>query len=295
MLELFHYDFFQNALLSTLFIGISCGLVGTYIVARRMVFISGGITHASFGGLGLSFYLGLPPMLGATCFALLSALGIQCLGARRKISEDSLIGIFWSAGMAIGILFIYLTPGYAPDLMSYLFGNILTVTPAQLILSAVLCGLILLFFALFSRPLFYIAFDREYSQTHHVRGGTLDTAATVIIALCQARRHHPHHLLPHHPADHCRPVLPQLPATPRRLSPHQRARLRRRAARRRRPRDTHRGNHRRLLPRAPRIGMVWKGNDRKLKHLQKNTGKIKIFAGEKNSAYICAPFWIKVY
>ena len=180
MLELFHYDFFQNALLSTLFIGISCGLVGTYIVARRMVFISGGITHASFGGLGLSFYLGLPPMLGATCFALLSALGIQCLGARRKISEDSLIGIFWSAGMAIGILFIYLTPGYAPDLMSYLFGNILTVTPAQLILSAVLCGLILLFFALFSRPLFYIAFDREYSQTHHVRGGTLDTAATVI-------------------------------------------------------------------------------------------------------------------
>ena len=184
MLELFHYDFFQNALLSTLFIGISCGLVGTYIVARRMVFISGGITHASFGGLGLSFYLGLPPMLGATCFALLSALGIQCLGARRKISEDSLIGIFWSAGMAIGILFIYLTPGYAPDLMSYLFGNILTVTPAQLILSAVLCGLILLFFALFSRPLFYIAFDREYSQTHHVRGGTLDTAATVIIALC---------------------------------------------------------------------------------------------------------------
>ena len=184
MLELFHYDFFQNALLSTLFIGISCGLVGTYIVARRMVFISGGITHASFGGLGLSFYLGLPPMLGATCFALLSALGIQCLGARRKISEDSLIGIFWSAGMAIGILFIYLTPGYAPDLMSYLFGNILTVTPAQLILSAVLCGLILLFFALFSRPLFYIAFDREYSQTHHVRGGTLDTAATVITALC---------------------------------------------------------------------------------------------------------------
>ena len=184
MLELFHYDFFQNALLSTLFIGISCGLVGTYIVARRMVFISGGITHASFGGLGLSFYLGLPPMLGATCFALLSALGIQCLGARRKISEDSLIGIFWSAGMAIGILFIYLTPGYAPDLMSYLFGNILTVTPAQLMLSAVLCGLILLFFALFSRPLFYIAFDREYSQTHHVRGGTLDTAATIIIALC---------------------------------------------------------------------------------------------------------------
>ena len=73
MLELLKYDFFQNALISTLLIGISCGLVGTYIVAKRMVFISGGITHASFGGLGLSYYLGLSPMLGATAFSILSA------------------------------------------------------------------------------------------------------------------------------------------------------------------------------------------------------------------------------
>lgn len=184
MFELLEYDFFQHALLSTLLIGISCGLVGTYIVARRMVFISGGITHASFGGLGLSYYLGLPPMLGATAFSTLAALGILFLGENKKFREDSLIGIFWSAGMAIGILFIYLTPGYAPDLMSYLFGNILTVTKGQILLSALLCLVVVLFFLCFYRPLFYIAFDKEYSKTHHIRIQFIEIAMTVLIALC---------------------------------------------------------------------------------------------------------------
>lgn len=184
MFDLLQYDFFQNALLSTLLIGISCGLVGTYIVAKRMVFISGGITHASFGGLGLAYYLGLSPLLGATVFAILSALGILFLGENKKLREDSLIGIFWSAGMAIGILFIYLTPGYAPNLMSYLFGNILTVTREQILLSVVLCLLIILFFARFYRPLFYIAFNKEYSRTHHVHVNRIDIPMTLIIALC---------------------------------------------------------------------------------------------------------------
>lgn len=184
MLELLKYDFFQNALISTILIGISCGLVGTYIVAKRMVFISGGITHASFGGLGLSYYLGLSPMLGATIFSLLSALGILFLSESKKLREDSLIGIFWSAGMAIGILFIYLTPGYAPNLMSYLFGNILTVTTEQIVLSGVLCLAIIVFFLRFYRPLFYIAFDKEYSKTHNVHVNIIDVSITVIIALC---------------------------------------------------------------------------------------------------------------
>ena len=184
MFELLRYDFFQNALISTILIGISCGLVGTYIVAKRMVFISGGITHASFGGLGLSYYLGLSPMFGATVFSLLSALGILFLSDNKKLREDSLIGIFWSAGMAIGILFIYLTPGYAPNLMSYLFGNILTVTSDQIIMSVLLCLLIIAFFVRFYRPLFYIAFDKEYSKTHNVHVNIIDISITVIIALC---------------------------------------------------------------------------------------------------------------
>ena len=184
MFELLHLDFLRNAFLSTILTGISCGLVGTYIVAKRMVFISGGITHASFGGLGIAYFLGFSPMLGATLFSILSALGILFLSENKKIREDSLIGIFWSAGMAIGVLFIYLTPGYAPNLMSYLFGNILTVPTGQMYLSGALCGCILVFFILFYRPLFYIAFDKEYSRTHQVPVNGIDTGITLIIALC---------------------------------------------------------------------------------------------------------------
>ncbi|MFR1241067.1 MAG: metal ABC transporter permease [Butyricimonas faecihominis] len=99
----------------TILIGVSCGLIGTYIVAKRMVFISGGITHASFGGLGLAYFLGLSPLFGAAVFALAAAFCILYLSDNKRFKEDSLIGIFWSAGMAIGVLFIYLTPGYAPN------------------------------------------------------------------------------------------------------------------------------------------------------------------------------------
>lgn len=184
MTDLLSYDFFTNALIITLLISISCGLVGTYIVARRMVFISGGITHSSFGGLGIAYFLGISPMIGATIFALCSALGIHFLSENQKIREDSLIGIFWSAGMAVGVLFIYLTPGYAPNLITYLFGNILTVTSAQIWLSGILCFIIIIFFILLHRPLFYIAFDREYSRTHNIQREGIEIGIMLIIALC---------------------------------------------------------------------------------------------------------------
>lgn len=184
MFELLEYTFFQNALLCTILIGVSCGLIGTYIVAKRMVFISGGITHASFGGLGLAYFLGLSPLFGAAVFALAAAFCILYLSDNKQFKEDSLIGIFWSAGMAIGVLFIYLTPGYAPNLLSYLFGNILTVTGEQVILSLLLCLVIIVFFAKFYRPLFYIAFDKEYSRTHFVALNGLEIGITALIALC---------------------------------------------------------------------------------------------------------------
>ena len=184
MFELLEYTFFQNALLCTILIGVSCGLIGTYIVAKRMVFISGGITHASFGGLGLAYFLGLSPLVGAAVFALAAAFCILYLSDNKRFKEDSLIGIFWSAGMAIGVLFIYLTPGYAPNLLSYLFGNILTVTGEQVILSLLLCLVIIVFFAKFYRPLFYIAFDKEYSRTHFIALNGLEIGVTALIALC---------------------------------------------------------------------------------------------------------------
>lgn len=182
ILELLYYDFFRNALWCTLLTGISCGLIGTYIVARRMVFVSGGITHASFGGLGLAYFLGISPMLGAAAFALAAAFCILLM-SRKTFKEDSLIGIFWSAGMAIGVLFIYLTPGYAPNLLSFLFGNILTVTGTQVALSVALCGIVVFFFARFHRPLFYAAFDREYCRTHHAGIFGLEIATTALVAL----------------------------------------------------------------------------------------------------------------
>ena len=115
-MELFQYAFFQYALLGSLFTAIACGIVGTYIVSRRLVFISGGITHASFGGLGLGFYTGMNPIVSAMLFAILAAFGVEWASRTQQIREDSAIAGVWSLGMALGVIFIFLTPGYAPNL-----------------------------------------------------------------------------------------------------------------------------------------------------------------------------------
>ena len=109
--DLIQYGYLRNAFLAAILSGISCALVGTYIVARRMVFLSGGITHASFGGLGIALYAGVNPICGAMLFALLSALGIEWASERGKMRQDSIIGIIWSVGMALGALFMSLRPG----------------------------------------------------------------------------------------------------------------------------------------------------------------------------------------
>ncbi|PIF05454.1 MAG: hypothetical protein CSA36_06730 [Draconibacterium sp.] len=163
-MELFQYEFFLKALLAAIFASISCGLIGTYVVSRRIVFISGGITHAAFGGIGLAFLLGFNPLLGAVLFAITSALGIQFFTKVAKIREDSSIAIWWSLGMALGIIFVYITPGYTPNLMSYLFGNILTVSIAELWWMFALNIVIILFFTFFLRQILYIAFDEEFAR-----------------------------------------------------------------------------------------------------------------------------------
>jgi len=166
ILDLFQYSFFTNSLLAALLASITCGIAGTYIVARRMVFISGGITHASFGGIGIAWFLGLNPVAGAAVFSIFSAIGIEFVASRSNIREDSAIGILWSLGMALGIIFIFLTPGYAPNLMSYLFGSILTVGPADLWLMAALALFQALFFTGFYHLIIFIAFDEEYARVH---------------------------------------------------------------------------------------------------------------------------------
>lgn len=166
--QLFQYDFFVNALISAVFTAISCGIIGTYIVAKRIVFISGGITHASFGGIGIGYFLGINPILGAAIFSLLSAWGIEFFSKKADIREDSTIAIMWSFGMAIGIIFIFITPGYTPNLMSYLFGNILIVNSLEIFIMGVVTLIVIIVFSFLYRPILYISFDEEYAKTHNL-------------------------------------------------------------------------------------------------------------------------------
>ncbi len=163
--SLFQYEFFQHALLSAVLSSLVCGIIGSYIVAKRLVFISGGITHASFGGIGIAYFMGINPILGAAVFAILSAFGVEFLTKKSGVREDSAIGMFWSLGMAVGIIFIFLSSGYSPNLMSYLFGSILTVTDSDLWMMGTLSVMVVLFFILFFDLILFISFDEDYAKT----------------------------------------------------------------------------------------------------------------------------------
>lgn len=183
MIELFSYSFFQNALIAAILAAISCGIIGSYIVSKRMVFISGGITHASFGGVGLGYLLGFNPLLGAGVFAILSSSLVEFIRSKSSIREDSAIGMIWASGMALGILFVSLTPGYAPDLMSYLFGDILTVSTNDLYWMTVITVLLSLIFILFHRVITAIAFDESYAKTLQLPVKTINYVIAILTAL----------------------------------------------------------------------------------------------------------------
>lgn len=183
MFELLSYHFFTNALLTAVLTSISCGIIGTYIVSKRLVFISGGITHTSFGGIGMGYFLGMNPILGAAIFSILSALGIEYMSKKTEVREDSAIAILWSFGMAIGIIFIFLTPGYAPNLMTYLFGSILTVTNLDLILSLGVTLLVMLFFLLFYKTILFISFDPDFAKARQIKVDLMNYILMTLIAL----------------------------------------------------------------------------------------------------------------
>ena len=182
-LHLLSYSFIQHAVLAALLMSISCGIVGTYIVSRRMVFISGGITHTSFGGIGIAYYLGLPPLAGAAVFAVLAALTTENLTRRKILRNDSIIAILWSLGMAIGIIFIYMTPGYAPNLMSYLFGSIITVSTKDLWFMLALALSVSIVFIVLFRPILYVAFDEQFARTRGLPVMFINYLLIVLVAL----------------------------------------------------------------------------------------------------------------
>lgn len=148
-----------------------------------MVFISGGITHASFGGIGIGLYSGISPLLSAAVFSVLSAFGVEWLSKRSDMREDSAIAVFWTFGMAVGIIFSFLAPGFTPELSSFLFGNILTITPGDIILLGIISLALVLFFSIFLRPIVSIAFDREFARSQHMPVSLFEYTLMMFIAL----------------------------------------------------------------------------------------------------------------
>lgn len=181
--NIFEYDFLTNAFIASILSGITCGIVGSYIVTRRIVFLSSGITHASFGGLGIALYAGIDPLLGALSFASISSVGIEFASRRGGIREDSVVGIIWSMGMAIGALFMSLRPGYATDLTSYLFGNILLVTPQNIVWLSILTAVLIIGSILWLRRLMYITFDEEYAKSQGINTTLVSYIMAVVIAI----------------------------------------------------------------------------------------------------------------
>ena len=182
--DLVHYQYLLNAFTACLLSGITCGVIGTYVVCRRMVFLAGGITHASFGGLGIAFWLGANPIGGALLFAVLSALGIEWAGSRGRIREDSAIGIIWSVGMAVGALFMSLRPGYTSgDLSAYLFGSIVTVTHGDVVALAILTAAIMAGALLWLRPVMYVAFDRDFARSRGIPTRVISYAMAALVAV----------------------------------------------------------------------------------------------------------------
>lgn len=184
------FRFLQYAALAGLLASVPCGIVGSYVVARRSTYIAGAVSHCVLGGMGVARYLHkvhgiawMTPTLGATLAAVLAAiiLGIVTVTGRQRM--DTALSTLWALGMAIGITFISLTPGYNEDLMSYLFGNILMVTPADLALMAVLGGIVSLVTAVFFNSFLAISFNEEQARLRGVRVDILETLFLVLTAV----------------------------------------------------------------------------------------------------------------
>jgi len=181
--EILSYEFMRNALLAGVIVSAACGIIGTLVVLNRIVFISGGIAHAAYGGVGIAYFLGLNPVWGAVGFSLASSLAMGYVHRKEKARADTIIGVMWALGMALGIIFVSLSPGYKADLMSYLFGSILAVSAADLRLMLVIVLAVLIFVLVFYRLLLAISFDETFSTVRNVPVGFVYMAMIVLIGL----------------------------------------------------------------------------------------------------------------
>ncbi len=184
LIELFSYPFFRNALAGVLIISVAAAIIGTYIITRRLVAISGGITHACFGGLGLGYFVGVNPLFMAAVFAVASSLGVEFMSTRYRIREDSAIAVVWAIGMAIGVIFVFLTPGYVPELNSFLFGNILTITGNDILIFSLFTLVLIVFFARYFNVIVAVAFDRDFARVSSLPVTFVSVVMTVMVAVC---------------------------------------------------------------------------------------------------------------
>ena len=184
MVELFEYDFMQNALLAGLLVSVLVGVIGSLIVVNKITFLSGGIAHSSYGGIGIAIYLGLPILLGATIFSIVTAVLIALLTFENKNRMDAIIGMMWAAGMAIGIVFIDITPGYNVDLMSYLFGSIIAVSQSDIYFMTALIIFVLLMVAFFYKQILAVSYDMEFAKLRGINVKFFYTLILILSALC---------------------------------------------------------------------------------------------------------------
>ncbi len=177
------YTFIQNAIYAAVLASIVCGIIGTIVIEKKLVMMSGGIAHTSFGGIGMGYFLNIEPIFGALIFSILSSITVATIRRRTDTNSDTLIGIFWAMGMAIGILFIAFTPGYPPDISSYLFGDILTVSKLDLKLMIILDSLVVfIVVSLFNNWKAFL-FDEEFSFVIGIRTDILEYLLFILIAL----------------------------------------------------------------------------------------------------------------
>lgn len=184
MSTIWQYEFFRYAVYSLLIISVVSAMIGTYIVSRRMVSISGGITHACFGGLGLGYFLGISPLLMAAVVAVASSAGVEWMSRRYRVREDSAIAVVWALGMAMGILFVFLTPGYVPELNSFLFGNVLTISPSDLMAFGVFAVATVVFFSICFKQIVACAFDPDFARVMHLPVRFITYTMTALVAVC---------------------------------------------------------------------------------------------------------------
>lgn len=184
MLNILSYEFMQNAMFAGIMASVVCGVIGPFVVSKRMVFISGGLSHTAFGGLGIAYWLGINPLYGATAFVLLAAAFLGFLEEKYETNvNDLFVGILWAVGMSIGIVFINMTPGYAPDLMSFLFGNILMVTRSDIFVSLILVLIVTLSVLIFFKGFVAVALDEEYAMVRKLPVKFLNIWLMLLIAL----------------------------------------------------------------------------------------------------------------